>query len=151
MWGKHESAAGTTIRFVAIGDCAHPRPHLNPPAGLTVKNAAGRTCADLNNGEASFIGMETLMKKIALVAVAVAGLGLAACQDNAPDNNVSTENTIETEAATDTNASLDATDNAGVAADNALDAAGNAVSNAGNAVENAANDVANGQDNVAGR
>ena len=49
------------------------------------------------------------MKKIALTAVAVLGLGLAACQDNAADNAVSTENTIETEAATDLNAAgLDA-------------------------------------------
>ena len=96
-------------------------------------------------------GMETAMKKIALAAVAVLGLGLAACQDNAPDNNVSTENTIETEAAADTNSALNAIDNTGAAAENALDAAGNAVSNAGDAVENAAEDVANGQDNVAGQ
>ena len=43
------------------------------------------------------------MKKIALT-VAVLALGLAACQDNAPDNNVSTLNTIETEANADTTA-----------------------------------------------
>jgi predicted small secreted protein len=73
--------------------------------------------------------METNMKKIAIAAVAVLGLGLAACQDNAADNNVSTENTIEQEAAADTNSALNATDNLGAAADNALDAAGNAVEN----------------------
>ncbi len=82
------------------------------------------------------------MKKFALTAVAVLGLGLAACQDNAPDNNVSTENTIETEAAADTNAAITGTENLGAAADNALDAAGNAVENAGDAIENAADNAA---------
>jgi hypothetical protein len=80
------------------------------------------------------------MKKIALT-VAVLGLGLAACQDNAPDNAVSTENTIETEAASDVNSvgnDLTAT------ADNALDAAGNGVDAAGNV----ADDAANGADNA---
>jgi hypothetical protein len=75
------------------------------------------------------------MKKVALT-VAVLTLGLAACQDNAPDNNTSTVNTVETEAAADTN-------DAANTADNALDAAGNAVENAGNAVENAGNAVEN--------
>jgi hypothetical protein len=75
------------------------------------------------------------MKKVALT-VAVLTLGLAACQDNAPDNNTSTVNTVETEAAADANA-------AGNAADTALDAAGNAVEDAGNAVENAGNAVEN--------
>ena len=89
------------------------------------------------------------MKKFALVAVAA--LGLVACQDNAADNNVSATNTVEAEAAADTNSALNGVDNLGTAADNALDAAGNSVSNAGNAVENAAEDVANGQDNIAGR
>ena len=80
------------------------------------------------------------MKKVALT-VAVLTLGLAACQDNAPDNNTSTVNTVETEAAADVNAA----DNA---ADNALDAAGNAVEDAGNAVENAGNAVDNAADNA---
>jgi predicted component of type VI protein secretion system len=71
------------------------------------------------------------MKKVALT-VAVLTLGLAACQDNAPDNNTSTVNTVETEAAADTN-------DAANTADNALDAAGNAVQDAGNSVDNAAN------------
>lgn len=75
------------------------------------------------------------MKKVALT-VAVLTLGLAACQDNAPDNEASTINTIETEAAADVN-SVD------MSADNALDAAGNAVEDAGNAVENAGNAVEN--------
>jgi hypothetical protein len=77
------------------------------------------------------------MKKVALT-VAVLTLGLAACQDNAADNEASTVNTIETEAEADVNASLDAVDNGAAAADNALDAAGNAVDNAADAVENAA-------------
>jgi len=62
------------------------------------------------------------MKKVALT-VAVLALGLAACQDNAPDNNVSTLNTIETEANADTTAAANSVDNA-------LDASGNAVDNA---------------------
>ena len=73
------------------------------------------------------------MKKIALT-VAVLGLGLAACQDNAPDNAVSTQNTIETEAASDVNSATET-------ADNALDAAGNDVEAAGNAVDNAADNA----------
>jgi hypothetical protein len=80
------------------------------------------------------------MKKVALT-VAVLTLGLAACQDNAPDNNTSTVNTVETEAAADTNAAANS-------ADNALDAAGNAVDSAGNAVDNAANAVDNAADNA---
>ena len=69
------------------------------------------------------------MKKVALT-VAVLTLGLAACQDNARDNETSTVNTVETEAAADVNAAENV-------ADNALDAAGNAVEDAGNAIENA--------------
>jgi predicted component of type VI protein secretion system len=80
------------------------------------------------------------MKKVALT-VAVLTLGLAACQDNAPDNNTSTVNTVETEAAADTN-------DAANTADNALDAAGNAVQDAGNSVDNAADAVANAADNA---
>ncbi len=62
------------------------------------------------------------MKKVALT-VAVLALGLAACQDNAPDNATSTLNTIETEANADTTAAANSVDNA-------LDATGNAVDNA---------------------
>ena len=62
------------------------------------------------------------MKKIALT-VAVLALGLAACQDNAPDNNTSTLNTIETEANADTTAAANSVDNA-------LDATANAADNA---------------------
>ena len=82
------------------------------------------------------------MKKVALT-VAVISLGLAACQDNAADNNVSTVNTIETEAAADTNAAVNSADDALNAAGNELDAAGNAVENAGEAVDNAADNAAN--------
>jgi hypothetical protein len=46
--------------------------------------------------------METTMKKIALAAVAVLGLGLAACQDNAADKP-SRPRTPASEAAVDTN------------------------------------------------
>lgn len=80
------------------------------------------------------------MKKVTLT-VAVLTLGLAACQDNAADNEASTLNTIETEAAADVNS-------ADLSADNALDAAGNAVEDAGNAVENAGDAVANTAENA---
>ena len=62
------------------------------------------------------------MKKVALT-VAVLALGLAACQDNAPDNASSTLNTIETEANADTTAAANSVDNA-------LDTSANAVDNA---------------------
>ena len=80
------------------------------------------------------------MKKVALT-VAVLTLGLAACQDNAADNEASTVNTVETEAAADVNS-------ADLSADNALDAAGNAVEDAGNAVENAGDAVENAAENA---
>jgi predicted small secreted protein len=80
------------------------------------------------------------MKKVALT-VAVLSLGLAACQDNAADNEASTVNTVENEAEADLNA-------ADVSADNALDAAGNAVEDAGNAVENAGEAVDNAVENA---
>ena len=80
------------------------------------------------------------MKKVALT-VAVLALGLAACQDNAPDSNTSTVDTVENEAVADLNA-------AETVADNALDAAGNAVEDAGNAVDNAADAVENATENA---
>ena len=73
------------------------------------------------------------MKKVALT-VAVLALGLAACQDNAADNNTSTLNTIETEANADTAAAANSVDNA-------LDAGGNAVDNAVVTENEAANAV----------
>ena len=82
------------------------------------------------------------MKKVA-VTVAVLALGLAACQDNAADNNVSTVDTIENEAAADTNAAAASADDALNAAGNAVEDAGNAVENAGDAVENAAENATN--------
>ena len=80
------------------------------------------------------------MKKVALT-VAVLTLGLAACQDNAADNEASTVNTVEMEADADVNAAENV-------ADNALDAAGNAVEDAGNAVDNAADAVDNATENA---
>ena len=80
------------------------------------------------------------MKKVALT-VAVLTLGLAACQDNAADNEASTVNTVEMEAEADVNAAENV-------ADNALDAAGNAVDDAGNAVDNAADATENAADNA---
>ncbi|MEP7316410.1 MAG: hypothetical protein ABI667_06920 [Sphingomicrobium sp.] len=80
------------------------------------------------------------MKKIALT-VAVLGLGLAACQDNAADNEVSTVNTIEMEANADTAAAANAVDNA-------MDATANAVDNTANAVDNAADSTENAADNA---
>ena len=80
------------------------------------------------------------MKKVALT-VAVLTLGLAACQDNAPDSNTSTVDTVENDAVADLNADE-------TVADNALDAAGNAVEDAGNAVDNAADAVENATENA---
>lgn len=75
------------------------------------------------------------MKKVALT-VAVLGLGLAACQDNAADNATSTVNTIETEAATDADAVANSVDNGLDAAANTVDNAGDAVANVGDAIDN---------------
>ncbi len=76
------------------------------------------------------------MKKVALT-VAVLGLGLAACQDNAPDNEASAVNTVEMEANADTAAAANAVDNALDATENAVDNAGEAVENAAEAADNA--------------
>ena len=77
----------------------------------------------------AFEGSGTIMKKVAIVTVAVLALGLAACNKNNADNNAANETAVENTASTDVNA---ATDNAGAAnADAALNAAGNDVDNAG--------------------
>lgn len=76
------------------------------------------------------------MKKLA-VTVAVLALGVAACQDNAADNNVSAVNTIEEEAAADTNAAAAAADEALNDTANLGDAAANAADNAEDAADNA--------------
>ena len=76
------------------------------------------------------------MKKFA-VTVAVLALGVAACQDNAADNNVSTVNTIEEEAAADTNAAAAAADEALNDTANLGDATANAADNAEDAADNA--------------
>ena len=73
------------------------------------------------------------MKKVALT-VAVLALGLAACEDNAPDNASSTLNTIETQAKADTTAAPNSVDNA-------LDTTANAADNA----VVTENEVANGE------
>ena len=80
------------------------------------------------------------MKKVA-VTVAVLALGLAACQDNAADNNASAVNTVETEADADVNAASNDATNAADAALNATENLGNAVENVGDAVENAADNA----------
>lgn len=80
------------------------------------------------------------MKKVALT-VAVLGLGLAACQDNAADNEASAVNTVEMEANADTAAAANAVDNALDATENAVENAGQAVENAGEATEAAADNA----------
>ena len=89
---------------------------LDPALGWVVWHVirAEADAAELSGGPSPGpamgpFGSGTIMKKIA-VTVAVLALGLAACQDNAPDNASSTENTIETEAATDVNAATDDAD-----------------------------------------
>ncbi|HVH48862.1 MAG TPA: circumsporozoite protein [Sphingomicrobium sp.] len=81
------------------------------------------------------------MKKVALT-VAVLALGLAACEDNAPDNATSTVNTVEMEANADTAAAANAVDNALDATENAVDNAAEATDNAADATENAAENAA---------
>ncbi|WP_206367524.1 hypothetical protein [Sphingomonas sp. HDW15A] len=81
------------------------------------------------------------MKKVALT-VAVLALGLAACEDNAPDNATSTVNTVEMEANADTAAAANAVDNALDATENAADNAADATDNAADATENAAENAA---------
>ena len=76
------------------------------------------------------------MKKFA-VTVAVLAHGVAACQDNAADNNVSAVNTIEEEAAADTNAAAAAADEALNDTANLGDATANAADNAEDAADNA--------------
>lgn len=80
------------------------------------------------------------MKKVALT-VAVLGLGLAACQDNAADNEASAVNTVEMEANADTAAAANAVDNALDATENAVENAGQAIENAGEATEAAADNA----------
>jgi hypothetical protein len=82
------------------------------------------------------------MKKVALT-VAVLALGLAACEDNAPDNATSTVNTVEMEANADTAAAANAVDNALDASENAVDNAAEATDNAADATENAAENATN--------
>jgi hypothetical protein len=82
------------------------------------------------------------MKKVALT-VAVLALGLAACEDNAPDNATSTVNTVEMEANADTAAAANAVDNALDATENAVDNAADATDNAADATENAAENATN--------
>ena len=81
------------------------------------------------------------MKKVALT-VAVLALGLAACEDNAPDNATSTVNTVEMEANADTAAAANAVDNALDVTENAVDNAAEATDNAADATENAAENAA---------
>ena len=82
------------------------------------------------------------MKKVALT-VAVLALGLAACEDNAPDNATSTVNTVEMEANADTAAAANAVDNALDATENAVDNTADATDNAADATENAAENATN--------
>jgi hypothetical protein len=86
-------------------------------------------------------GSGTIMKKVAIVTVAVVALGLAACAKNNADNNAANETAVENNAETDVNAATNA--GAEANADAALNAAGNEVANAGAAVNNASNAVEN--------
>src|SRR5438270_4346451 len=103
-------------------DCSYCR-----PPGLR-DSRAGR---DRRPGGA-FKGSGTIMKKVAIVTVAVLALGLAACNKNEAANNAANETAVENTAAVETNA---ATNEATNAANNALNAPANET--AGNAVANA--------------
>ena len=85
------------------------------------------------------------MKKIAMTLVAVATLGLAACNASTDEaaNNAVDVNMTENEADIDVNTAAGA-----AAANSALDSVGNTLEDAGNAVENTAEDAANAVDNA---
>ena len=77
------------------------------------------------------------MKKIAIALVAVATLGLAACN---PSTDETTNNTADMNL-TVNEAEIDVNEAAGNAADSALDSVGNAVENTAEDVANAAEDA----------
>ncbi|HEY5724089.1 MAG TPA: hypothetical protein VIT45_17405 [Allosphingosinicella sp.] len=85
------------------------------------------------------------MKKIAIALVAVATLGVAACDNSANEaaNNAVDVNVTENDADVDVNgaaaaaAGNEALDSVGNTIENAADAVGDAAEDAGNAVENA--------------
>ena len=91
------------------------------------------------------------MKKIGLTLVAVAALGVAACNNagDATANNTTDINVTENETASDVNAAADEAGNATTALGNAGDAIGNAASDAGNVVENGADAVGDAVSNAA--
>ena len=85
------------------------------------------------------------MKKIAMTLVAVATLGLAACNPSTDEaaNNAVDINMTENEADVDVNGAA-----AAAAGNSALDSVGNTLEDAGNAVENTAEDAVNAVDNA---
>lgn len=86
------------------------------------------------------------MKKIAIAMVAVATLGLAACNSAGTEaNNTTDVNLTENEAAVDVDNSTDA---ANSSLDNLASDAGNVASDAGNAIENGAEAVGNAVENT---
>ena len=86
------------------------------------------------------------MKKIAIAMVAVATLGLAACNSAGTEANNTTDlNLTENEAAVDVDNSTDA---ANSSLDNLASDAGNVASDTGNAIENGADAVGNTIDNA---
>ena len=111
------------------------------PAGLACANRDGREGA-LPLG--TFEGSGTNMKKVALTAVAVLGLGLAACQNNAGEENAANETAVENNAELDTNAATNA--GAEASADAALNNLGESAGNVADAAENVASDAANAVD-----
>ncbi len=91
-----------------------------------------------------FEGSGTIMKKVAIVTVAVLALGLAACNKSTAENNAANETAVENNASYDVNAATNESVNA---ADNALNVAGNDLNAAGNEVSNASNAVSNASTN----
>jgi hypothetical protein len=84
------------------------------------------------------------MKKIAIALVAVATLGLAACNNAGTEtNNMTDLNATENAAAVDID---NATDNSSL--DNLASDAGNVASDTGNAIENGADAVGNTIENA---
>lgn len=82
------------------------------------------------------------MKKIALTAIAIAALGVGACQGTAGNNAAANTHNNAAEHDANTSAGHDNT-TAGTTVDNTLDAAGNGLSRAGDVIENTASQAYN--------
>lgn len=100
------------------------------------------------------------MKKIALTAMAIAALGVGACQRTG-GNNSATNNSAAADHGANTSEDHSTSGNASTVVENTLSSAGNGLSKAGDVIENTASsavnevrevgrDIADGNDNEGG-